>query len=39
MKFKFPDEIKLTKTIHDILEKGKQDDKYYYPQYYLIILG
>lgn len=29
--FRFPDEIKLTKTIHDILEKGKQDDKYYYP--------
>lgn len=29
-KFKFPSEIKLTKTIHDILEKGKQDDKYYY---------
>ena len=36
-KFKFPGEIKLTKTIHDILEQGKQDDKYYYPethQYY-----
>lgn len=36
-KFKFPSEIKLTKTIHDILEKGKQDDKYYYSethQYY-----
>lgn len=36
-KFKFPSEIKLTKTIHDILEQGKQDDKYYYPethQYY-----
>ncbi|WP_374551936.1 DNA cytosine methyltransferase, partial [Flavobacterium sp.] len=35
--FKFPEEIKLTKTIHDILEQGKQDDKYYYPethQYY-----
>tara|TARA_R110002167_G_scaffold351737_1_gene564352 strand:+ start:218 stop:1441 length:1224 start_codon:yes stop_codon:yes gene_type:complete len=28
--FKFPSEIKLTKTIHDILEKGKQDDKLYY---------
>ena len=27
--FKFPEEIKLTKTIHDILEQGKQDDKYY----------
>lgn len=36
-KFKFPSEIKLTKTIHDILEQGKQDDKYYYSethQYY-----
>lgn len=35
--FKFPDEIKLTKTIHDILDQGKQDDKYYYSkthQYY-----
>jgi len=35
--FKFPSEIKLTKTIHDVLEKGKQDDKYYYAethQYY-----
>lgn len=31
-KFKFPNEIKLTKTIHDILERGKQDDKYYYPE-------
>lgn len=29
-KFKFPKEIKLTKTIHDILEKGKQEDIYYY---------
>lgn len=28
--FTFPKEIKLTKTIHDILEPGKQDDKYYY---------
>lgn len=28
--FKFPSEIPLTKTIHDILEKGKQDEKYYY---------
>lgn len=28
--FEFPGEIKLTKTIHDILEQGKQDDKYYY---------
>lgn len=35
--FKFPEEIKLTKTIHDILEQDKQDDKYYYSpthQYY-----
>lgn len=29
--FQFPTEIKLTKTIHDILEKGEQDEKYYYP--------
>lgn len=28
--FVFPSEIPLTKTIHDILEKGKQDEKYYY---------
>lgn len=35
--FKFPEPIPLTKTIHDILEKGKQDDKLYYKkdhQYY-----
>jgi DNA (cytosine-5)-methyltransferase 1 len=35
--FKFPEKIKLTKTIHDILEKGKKEDRYYYPkdhQYY-----
>lgn len=35
--FKFPTEIKLTKRIHDFLEQGKQDDKYYYSenhQYY-----
>ena len=31
-KFKFPSEIKLTRTIQDILEQGKQDDKYYYPE-------
>lgn len=30
--FKFPNKIELTKNIHDILEKGKQDDKYYYPK-------
>lgn len=28
--FTFPNEIPLTKTIHDILEKGKQEDIYYY---------
>jgi DNA (cytosine-5)-methyltransferase 1 len=36
-KFSFPDEIKLTKTIHDFLEKGKQADNLYYKkehQYY-----
>lgn len=36
-KFQFPKEIKLTKTIHDILEPGKQEEKFYYPethQYY-----
>ncbi|MCL4124421.1 UNVERIFIED_CONTAM: hypothetical protein GTU68_002800, partial [Idotea baltica] len=35
--FKFPEKIELTKTIHDILEKEKQEDKYYYKkahQYY-----
>lgn len=35
--FTFPDEIKLTKTIHDFLEKGKQVDNLYYKkehQYY-----
>lgn len=30
--FKFPEEIELTKTIHDILEQGKQDEKYYYSE-------
>jgi DNA (cytosine-5)-methyltransferase 1 len=30
--FKFPSEIKLTKTIHDILEKGKQPDNLYYKE-------
>ena len=30
--FKFPESIRLTKNIHDILEKGKQEDKYYYPK-------
>lgn len=36
-KFKFPEKIKLTKTIHDIFEKGKRDDIFYYNkehQYY-----
>lgn len=28
--FQFPKEVKLTKTIHDILEKEKQDDVFYY---------
>ncbi|WP_295156912.1 DNA cytosine methyltransferase [uncultured Brachyspira sp.] len=28
--FKFPDPIKLTKTIHDFIESEKQDDIYYY---------
>lgn len=31
-KFKFPKAVKLTRTIHDILEKDKKDDKYYYPE-------
>lgn len=30
--FQFPDEIPLTKTIHDILEQDKQEKKYYYPE-------
>lgn len=29
-KFTFPEKIKLTKTINDILEKGRQEEKYYY---------
>ena len=29
-KFMFPSEIRLTQTIQDILEKDKQEDKYYY---------
>ena len=29
-KFTFPEKIPLTKTIHDILDKEKQDNKYYY---------
>lgn len=38
--FEFPKEIKLTKTIHDFLEKGEQDSIYYYKeshQYYPIL--
>lgn len=31
-KFRFPEKIKPTKTIRDILEQGKQDDKFYYPE-------
>ena len=30
--FNFPQEIELTKSIHDFLEKGKQDDKFYYSE-------
>lgn len=30
--FKFPEKVELTKTIHNILEKGKQENKYYYPK-------
>lgn len=30
MKFHFPKKLKLTKTIHDILDHDKQDEKYYY---------
>lgn len=36
-KFEFPKEVKLTKTIHDIINKEKQDDAFYYKknhQYY-----
>lgn len=36
-KFEFPKPIKLTKTIHDFLDKGKQDEIFYYKedhQYY-----
>lgn len=29
-KFKFPSEVKLTKSIHDILDHNRQDEKYYY---------
>jgi DNA (cytosine-5)-methyltransferase 1 len=37
LNFEFPKPIKLTKTIHDFLEKGKQNDIFYYKkehQYY-----
>jgi DNA (cytosine-5)-methyltransferase 1 len=34
-KFEFPDPIPLTKTIHDFLEKGKQDDSLYYKRDHL----
>ena len=30
--FKWPKRIELTKTIHDVLESQKQEDKYYYPE-------
>jgi DNA (cytosine-5)-methyltransferase 1 len=29
-RFKFPEKIELTKTIHDFLEHGRRDEKYYY---------
>lgn len=29
-KFKFPSQIKLTKSIHDILDHNRQEDKFYY---------
>jgi DNA (cytosine-5)-methyltransferase 1 len=38
--FEFPEEIKLTKTIHDILDSSKQDDYFYYNEnqkYYPIL--
>ena len=28
--FKFPEPVKLTKTIHDCIDKDKKDEKYYY---------
>lgn len=30
--FKFPEKIELTNSIDNILEKGKQEDRYYYPK-------
>jgi DNA (cytosine-5)-methyltransferase 1 len=30
--FQFPGEVKLSRTIHDLLEKGRQDDHYYYKE-------
>ncbi len=30
--FEFPEEIKLTNTIHDFIEKEKQDESYYYKE-------
>lgn len=33
--FKFPEEIELTKTIHDFLEKGKPDNIFYYKENHL----
>lgn len=33
--FKFPDEIKLTKSIRNILGQGKKEDKYYYSKNHL----
>jgi DNA (cytosine-5)-methyltransferase 1 len=31
-KFNFPNEIKLTKSIHDIIDSEKQEDCFYYPK-------
>ena len=30
--FKFPNEIKLTRTIHDFINNDPQEEKYYYPK-------
>ncbi|WP_321539759.1 DNA cytosine methyltransferase [Flavobacterium piscinae] len=37
--FKFPEPIPLTKTIHDVLEKGKQAEYLYYKKIIHIILS
>ena len=33
-KFEFPEKVKLTKTIHDYLEKGKQENYFYYSKFH-----